>query len=168
MAKGDSRLIINCPKQCQFHPDTIGMGAAQAIAAVRANGAGRSILQGRIEEILGHRVNSSSVSRHLNHYREPLADVDDVIDPKRKLADLEILDLVIQRGAANSASWRPSIKDTLDAMKLKTQMTGNSAFDDLIALFDAADEEDGEPIEAPEAVADEEEREILEDILIDD
>ena len=135
------KLVIACPTSCSFNPDKIGAGAAAALLAIRENGAGSRIFARRSEEILGHPVVLSTVSRHLLHYKEQAGN-EPVIDPKKRIGDLDILDLVIQRGAANSANWKPSIKDTLEAMKLKTQMTGNSVFDDLMKLFDteAADE----------------------------
>ena len=131
-----AKLIAACPDQCSFHSDKIGPGAAAALLAIRENGAGYMVFMRRAAEILGHPVPSSSVQRHLKHYKEVEDKPGGLIDPSKKLADLEILDLVIQRGAANSQNWKPTIKDTIEAMKLKMQMTGNSAFDDLIALFD--------------------------------
>ena len=133
------KLVIGCPRACSFHPDTIGPGAAAALLAIRENGAGQNIFARRAKEILGHPVPLSSVSRHLRHYKEAEDPNAGPPDPSKKLADLEILDLVIQRGAANSGNWKPTIKDTIEAMKLKLQMTGNSAFDDLIALFDGTE-----------------------------
>lgn len=134
-----NKLIIGCPQACSFHPDTIGPGAAAALLAIRENGAGQNVFARRAKEILGHPVPLSNVARHLRHYKEATSpDAPAPLDGK-KPSDLEILDAVILRGFQHSHTWKPTIKDTIEAMKLKLQMTGNSAFDDLIALFDGAE-----------------------------
>lgn len=150
------KLVIACPALCSFHPDKIGPGAAAALLALKENGAGRNVFRARAAEILGHPVPQGNVQRHLGHYRDAMP-AGPPPDVSKKLADLEILDLVIQRGAANSQNWKPTIKDTIEAMKLKLQMTGNSAFDDLIALFDGADADEVLD-EAEDAVLSPEER----------
>lgn len=146
-----TKLIIVCPDQCSLRPEKIGPGPTAVLLALRENGAGAPSFARRAVEILGRPVPITNVQRHLKHYKVPEDNPGSFVMPGKKLADLEILDLVIQRGAANSNSWKPSIKDTIEAMKLKMQMTGNSAFDDLIALLDGADPLD-EPDEAVEAV----------------
>jgi len=153
---GKPTLVIGCPPGCSFHPDRIGHGLAEALMLVRANGAGIGVFKKRAEELLKRPVPASNVQRHMAHYRE-METIEKEVTQGRKLADLEILDLVIQRGAANSTTWKPTIKDTIEAMKLKMQMTGNSAFDDLIALFDGVEADEAMP-EAPEAILAEDER----------
>ena len=76
----------------------------------------------------------------------------------KKPTDVEILDSIITQGFRNSKNWKPTIRDTLEAMKLKTSMTGNSAFDDLITLFDVDDDEDEVAPESVDALLSEEER----------
>lgn len=132
-------VVIVCPEQCSFHPDKIGPGISEALRLVRQNGAGQNVFKRRAEELLGHTVPGTNVQRHLLHYKVKEDPDAPAIDPSKKMGDLDILDLVIQRGAINSANWKPTIKDTIEAMKLKMQMTGNSAFDDLKALFDGID-----------------------------
>lgn len=122
-----------------MHPDKIGEGLSSILLLMRENGAGSPTMARRAAEFLKHPVPSTNMQRHVKHYKEPEDRPGGIIDPSKKLMDLEILDLVIQRGAQNSANWKPTIKDTIEAMKLKMQMTGNSAFDDLISLFDGAD-----------------------------
>lgn len=148
-------LIINCPRSCGLHPDRIGEGNAIALLALRQKGSGAVIMTREATRLLGRRVHQTSVQRHLHHYREKEDPNATTLDLSKKAGDLEILDLVIQRGAANSMNWKPGIKDVIEAMKLKMQMTGNSAFDDLIALFDGAElpEDLDEAPESPEAVA---------------
>lgn len=145
------KLVIACPANCSFHPDKIGAGLAETLMLIRANGAGSPTFSRRAAELLRHPVAQSSVERHLKHYREPSDADEPKLDPKNRLGDLEILDLVIQRGAANSQNWKPSIKDTIEAMKLKMQLTGNSVFDDFMKLFDS-DEVDEVLAEADEAI----------------
>lgn len=148
-------LLINCPDRCSFHPDKIGKGPAHALMMIRANGAGGRVMCKRAEELLGHPINASTMQRHIGHYRYPEETPAEEL-PVEKLGDLDILDRIIQQGARNSHNWKPSIKDTIEAMKLKMQITGNSAFDDMLRameeglqLAEGVSEED---LEAPEAI----------------
>ena len=160
-------LAINCPESCTFSPVKIGQKNANALKEARRNGAGQLVFKRRAEELLGHPVHASTASRHLRaHYRELAPDQpQQPEDTGVKPSDLAILDSIISAGYRNSRNWKPSIKDTLDAMKLKVQMTGQSAFEDMIAAMDAAldladgvDDEDEEAIEAPEALLSPDER----------
>jgi len=155
------KLGINCPTNCTFHPNKIGWQAAEALAAARARGAGSNVWKRAAEEVVGRSISDGVVSRHLygkvQHYLKPAEPVDETVEPVKKPSDVEILDSIIGAGFRNSKNWKPTIRDTLEAMKLKTSMTGNSAFDDLIALFDVNDDDEEAP-EAVEAVLSEEER----------
>lgn len=147
---------ITCTEACTFHPSKIGWPIARELKALRKEGAGKLRFHTRAEALLSIRIPVSNVQRHIaNHYPEPSEDVieDEVF---KKPTDIEILDSIVLSGFRNSKNWKPTIRDTLEAMKLKTAMTGNSAFDDLISLFDVDDEEQ-EP-EAEEVVLSEDER----------
>jgi hypothetical protein len=149
-----SKLAISCPDTCNLHPSKIGSKTANALRVVRENGAGIIVFQRRAEELIGRPLNRASLQRHLKHY-VLLQDQGDAVPTGPKPSDLEILDAIITSGFHNSKAWKPTIRDTLEAMKLKVQMTGNSAFDDLISLFDSAADPDEPELgsdEAPEAV----------------
>ena len=144
------KLVANCPDACSLHPDKIGRAATEALLAVRANGAGRSVLISRATELLGRPVASGTMQRHIDHMRELADDAPDVSGPRP--TDLQILDGIIVAGFRNSRNWKPTIKDTLDAMKLKTAMTGQSAFEDMLNALEAglgmAEDGDEEEVEA--------------------
>ncbi len=155
-----SKLAINCPPECSMHPAKIGMKAANALLAAREQGAGRNVWARRAAEVLGHPVPVGNTQRHLLHYVE-LSDPSAPVEAGPKPTDVEMLDAIILSGYRNSKNWKPTIRDTLEAMKLKVQMTGNSAFDDLISLFDSATDPEEPEVgsdEAPEAVLSPEER----------
>jgi len=119
--------------------------------------AGSPAIFTRIQE-LGFKGGLRSVG---NHVAKHLHEVDEGEPlPGPKVGDLEILDGIITAGYRNSKNWKPTIKDTLDAMKLKVQMTGNSSFDQLLALFDGPEDQygDDEPIVDTEAALSEDER----------
>lgn len=162
MSQTPPKTTVNCPPECSLHPDKIGPGATEALRIIAENGAGRLVFARRAGEVLGHPVPTANAQRHLKHYRELAEEA--ALPPGEKVADLQILDKIIQQGFANSGSWRPTIKDTMEAMKLKAQLTGNSVFEDMINAMDSAlnveFDEDGEPIEPenPEAVAAPDER----------
>lgn len=150
------KLGIACPENCSLSPIKIGWKNANALAATRARGAGQIVFQRRAQELLGHPVPSTNIQRHFKHYVEP-EEPHHEENPGPKKPDVAILDEIIAAGSRNSKNWKPTIRDTLEAMKLKMQMTGNSAFDDLIALFDV-DDDDEEAPEAAEALLSEAER----------
>lgn len=131
-------LVIACPPECSLHPDKIGEDQAQALLSIRASGVGirRFMTQGAT--VLGREIAFATAQRHVKHYREAYKE-DEIAEapPEKKVGDLEILDAIIAAGARNSKNWKPSIKDTLDAMKLKLQITGNSAFEDMLAAMEA-------------------------------
>lgn len=153
------KLVIACPPLCQFHPDKIGEGAAAALLAVRESGYGVTIFSRRATQILGRPIVGSSASRHLNHYREyaPLADPEPGEIPE-KVGDVALLDRIIASGARNSKNWKPTIGDTLKAMEMKLRLTGNSAFEDMLAAMNAgldmADAVEDEPEESLTDVVD--------------
>ena len=157
MTVSPPKYFINCPPECSLHPDKIGQPVANALLAFKESGFGVTRFRREAGALLGRELVASSVSRHLLHYRESDPRTDPVVTPDntKRATDLEILDEIIVAGFRNSKSWKPTIKDTLDAMKLKSQMTGNSAFQDMLdamdSALDLADDMDAAP-EAPEAL----------------
>lgn len=155
------KLVLVCPPGCSLHPDKIGQAVSEALLAIRANGGGRPALIKRGSELLGRPIPNTVMQRHVDHFRE-LAD--DTPQDGPRPGDVAILDSIIAAGYRNSKNWKPTIKDTLDAMKLKVQMTGQSAFEDMLAAMEAADLDLGDaddgslPPEAPEAIFSPDER----------
>ena len=147
------KLVANCPDLCSLHPDKIGSAATEALLAARANGAGADSMAKRAAALLGRPVPRTNMQRHLDHMRELVGD-EPVVDGPRP-TDVQILDQIIVSGFRNSKNWKPSIKDVLDAMKLKTAMTGQSAFEDMLNALEAglgmADDEEEQAPENPEA-----------------
>ena len=155
------KYAVDCPPACTFHPDRIGADVAKQLLGVREKGFGVVLFGKEAERLLGRVVPSSSITRHLRHYRElvgPLAEPTDDDGNTRRASDVEILDAVIQSAWRNRASWRPSLRDMLEAMAKKHSITGGSEASDLMRLFDDAALEDEEPSEAPEAVLSPDER----------
>ena len=156
-------LVVVCPTACSFHPEKIGEVATAALLQMRKNHAGAGTMSRRAQELLGRKINMSTMQRHLAHYKEG-ADPNEEEDTGPRPTDIAILDAIITSGFRHSKNWRPTIKDTLDAMKLKTQMTGQSAFEDMITAMNDAmdlpdtDEDDESVAENPEAVLAEGER----------
>lgn len=131
------------------------MEKAKKLADFRAAGLGIVRFGREASKLMGHKIPNGSISRHLKHYVEAADDLPDSDAPKP--SDIAILDSIIGAGFRNSRNWKPTIRDTLEAMKLKTAMTGNSAFQDLIDLMDTDDDDDIEA-ESEEAMLSEEER----------
>jgi hypothetical protein len=148
-------LVVVCPDACSFHPDKIGDEATAILRAMREEGAGSPKMAKRAEELLGRPVPPTSMGRHVKHYRELAPDEPDPVAAGPRPSDVVILDAIIGAGFKFSARWRPTIKDTLDAIKLKSALTGQSAFEDMLrameAGLDLADGDLDEP-ENPEAL----------------
>lgn len=152
-----TNLAYNCPPGCSLHPQKTGNRIGNIILEMRANGAGRMPIKARLEGLLERKVAESVVARHLTHIRE--------VNPEPQKAprgakanDLDILEAIIQSGFQNSQNWKPGIRDTLDAIKLKASLTGQSAFEDMLKAMDEAMGLPDEEIEDPEAVLAPEER----------
>ena len=137
MPPSPNKLAIVCPDACSFHPDKIGQENANVLRVVRENGAGAPTFKRRAEELLKHPVPQTNVTRHLKHYRLLVPDEPDPAASGPRPSDLAILDSIIGAGFRHSKHWRPTIKDTLDAMKLKIQMTGQSAFEDMLRAMES-------------------------------
>ena len=126
--------VVACEPQCSLHPNLIGQANADAIRAWVEEGDSYRQLAAKATELLGRPVDHVVMYRHgSKHFRELASEP----SSGGKVGDLEILDSIISAGFKNSKNWKPSIKDTLDAMKLKLQITGNSAFDDMLAAMES-------------------------------
>lgn len=152
-----SRFAYNCPPGCSLRPEKTGNRIGNIILEMRSNGAGRMPIKARLEGLLERRIGQTTVQTHLTHIVE--------VNPEPELApdapkagDLEILEAIIQSGFRNSRNWKPGIRDTLDAIKLKASLTGQSAFEDMLKAMDEAIGLPDEEIEAEEAILAEEER----------
>ena len=148
------KLAYNCPPLCSLRVEVIGAHNGAVLKGMRENGAGADVMTRRAMELMPNRgvIHKSAMLRHIKHYVEVVDDsqVPDADGPRP--SDLAILDGIIIQGFRNSRNWKPTIRDTLDAMKLKVQMTGQSAFEDMLAAMDAAFELPEDEDEAPEAV----------------
>lgn len=149
------KLILRCPDNCSLRPAAIGNGVTAVLTDMREKGSGSRTMRARAAELLGRPVPGSNMDRHLEHYREAVPE-DEQTEAGPRPTDVSILDAIIESGHRNSKNWRPTIKDVLDAMKLKVQMTGQSAFEDMLTAMDAAldladeEEDDEEEEQAPE------------------
>jgi hypothetical protein len=136
--KPGTKVVIGCPTVCSLSPHRIGETAAEQLRLVRQAGYGAVVFERRTKEILGWAPSRNAISRHLRHYREELDETQK--GPAERVADLEFLQGVIDQAYKNRGSWRPTLRDALEAMKLKHTMTGGSEMADLLAIFEKAAE----------------------------
>ena len=158
-------LVVACPNACSLNREKIGAEATAVLLSMRQNGAGAPTMVKRAEALLGRKVVMGTMQRHLKHYREARPEAADPNEVGPRPNDVAILDEIIVAGWRHSKSWRPTMRDMLDAMKLKVQMTGQSAFEDMLTAmneaFDLPDEDEEptpEATENPEALGAAEER----------
>lgn len=155
-----AKYYIDCEAQCSLHPDRIGSERADALELIYQTTQHNTMEFARQASVLlGRTVSRSAANRHRDHYKE-LADENEAISDGSAVKDLVFLDAVIRKSFQNQKNWKPTLKDALDAMKLRVQITGGSSTDELMALFDGADDLDDEglPIESQDAVLSEDER----------
>jgi hypothetical protein len=138
MATPRPNLVYGCPVECSYTVEKIGPEKVELLRVLAETGVGAVIYAREGAKILDGKFPETNAGRHIKHYKDPPDPADAASDSGPKVSDLAILDEIIAAGARNSKNWKPSIKDTLDAMKLKAQMTGNSAFEDMLALVDSA------------------------------
>jgi hypothetical protein len=153
------KLVIACPESCSLYPDKIGADKAELLRKIREGGAGQPTFIREAKLILGYEIAGGTCQRHFKHYKdaETTSPADLPVEAGGDVGNLEILKRIIQRGYANSHNWKPTIKDTLDAMRLMVQITGNTGDDELLSLFDVPDDA-ADAVEDPAAVLSEAER----------
>lgn len=163
------KYVQRCPRECSLNPETMTSGQTDALLLLRETGAGMVVWRRNAADILGRDVSPASASRHLRHYKEADDTPRNSTSKEARPSDVEILDELIVAGWHNSQNWKPSIRDTLEAMKLKSAMTGNSAFQNMLDAMEAGmrlaegSDEDGPMPENPHALGTEDERGETED-----
>ena len=156
-----AKLKAFCPVSCSLNENRIGAEAAEQLADLRAKGYGRARFGRVANNITGKMLGTETIQNHFKHYHEAAPpEESDGAQNDEKVGDLAILESIIAAGYRNSKNWRPSIKDTMEAMKLKMQLTGNSAFEDMLeAMALAGDFEEEEVMpENPDALGSDSER----------
>jgi hypothetical protein len=158
-------LTAACPPNCSLNENAIGKGPSRLLIELRENGAGGRVITRRMSEVMKRPLVQTTVERHLKHLREAVEEPEGEEPVVRTVSDIEILDSIIVSGFRHSKNWKPTIRDTLEAMKLKSQMTGNSAFENMLTAMEAGLREsegsdpEGPLPENPDALGDETERE---------
>ena len=150
-----TKLIAVCEPLCSLSESLVGPAISAVIIEMRERGVGSTLIHRRVTE-LGYTGSEKAVWRHLRHLKPAADDPAAGLAPGQKVSDLEILDTIVAAGFRNAKTWKPTIKDTMDAMRLKMQMTGNSAFQDMLDAMERGLQMAEAP-EAPEAVAGEDE-----------
>lgn len=136
--------IAYCAPQCQLRSEVIGEEASDAIAAAyEGPGGNLRIYNEKINAILGRDVDYFAARRHAqNHMRElePENGPGSVsAGPQVAMSDKAMLDMIIVAAQQNSRRWRPTIRDALDALKLKQSMGGDdSQYDPMLDAIELA------------------------------
>jgi hypothetical protein len=133
----------NCGRRCNFSPAKIGQDKADAMAAAyEGPGSNLAEFTRKVTDILGYEPASTTLRRHAKEdYREvvaaPEAGAQDATAPPAKVNTMDVLDTIIAAGFKNSRHWKPTIKDTMDAMAMKQRLGGDDPFKDMFAMLDA-------------------------------
>jgi hypothetical protein len=142
--------IANCTKGCSLNPDNLpgGMGA-MVHSWFEAGNNNMQIV--RKSDSIGHHLSNGAIGRHRSKHLvkwDAEADVTQGHGEKQK-SDLEILDLIIGRGAetVDLATSRVTTEQLIRAIELKQKLTQGSMFQD----FFGAIEEESDRIAAAEA-----------------
>lgn len=151
------KQTVQCPANCSLRPEAIGPGLTAVLLQMRENGAGEPSMTRRMSELIGRPFPKTNMTRHLKHYRdlnsEEIESAED--EDSEKVSDLAVIERIIAAGVRNQKTWRPTLRDTMDAVKLKMQLTGNSIYEDFLSGMDEAVLEDAlNAEENPEATED--------------
>lgn len=156
------QLSPKCGSRCSLNPANMpGTTGSLLHSWFEAGDNNPTII--RKAEALGKKLTNGSVGRHrANHlvWWDPANDPLVTGEEKPRKGDLEILDLIIARGAdqVDLSTMRISAEQLLRAIELKQKLTQGSVYQDFFdAIGVAGDELAGQP-EAPAAAASVEEQ----------
>lgn len=126
----------SCTNQrCSLHVEKIGDKKSQAIADAY-EGVRDAAFLAAVDRIVGEHIPTSNVRRHAEKHLHLVVEAQEPTG--EKVGDIEILDTIIKKGFQHSASWRPTIKDTMDAMAMKLKLGGENPFQDMLDMMDSA------------------------------
>lgn len=129
----------NCPDNCSLRPGT-KFGDIASAMLVEGIPYTKVIAAGVAK---GHSFGPSVLTRHRRHIV-----TEDQEDPSEKRTNIEILEMIIQKGFVNSKNWRPTINDTMKAMDMWFRLTQGNPFEELLAsMADAVVEPENDPAE---------------------
>lgn len=155
--------LADCHTKCSLNERNLPGGMAELVHAWYEDGSNNETIVAR-SDAYGHHLSEGAVANHRRKHIVPedhLTDVRDLVAGKptgEPLTDLQVLELIISKGAAglDLGSVKISPDMTVRAIELKYKLTQGSVFEGFLAAMGEAMEEATD--EAPAAVASEDER----------
>ena len=120
-----SLTISDCHPNCSFYPDKLGTQADAVHRIFEAGGTQRHIAE--VLAGIGITTTQASVGRHRQHLT--VTDPDDIDEPgtpTKTIPTMDFVDAVISSSFRARKNWRPSIRDGLDALKLRIELNGGA------------------------------------------
>lgn len=159
------RVSSSCTRACTLNEYNLPPGSYPEIHAMYEAGMAEEPMSAKIEEAWNHHLSYGAIKRHrLKHLERATAGVAPspnarTVRTTKKVTDLDLLDLMIQKGAdvLESPNVKISPEQLLRAMELRLKLTQGSVFQD---FFDAIGAVSGEMAAEvnPEATASAEEQ----------
>jgi hypothetical protein len=159
------RVSTGCSKACTLNEFNLPPGSFPEIHAMYEAGLPQEAIQAKVKETWQHHLSFGAIQRHRSKHLEkvtsgfaPSPNAPTVGATGKKVSDLDLLDLMITKGAdvLNAPNVKISPEQLLRAMELRLKLTQGSVFQD---FFDAIGAVSGEVAETnAEAVASEEEQ----------
>lgn len=149
------KVVFDCPRQCAFSVEVAGSERqALALEWTRKGWSQPAIRREAAKH--GWMISNGSISRHMarhvKRYIDPQLDpaTAPLINPEKRLSDLEIIERIIQKGAHRLLDQEVRVTPDMlmKALDLKMKLTQGSVFDPLFEALAQAMTEDGDGQEA--------------------
>jgi hypothetical protein len=133
-------LTRSCPLRCSFSSAAAGKFTEAQIEQIHSlfeAGASYASIQKTIMGMEG--ITYCDVKSLMVHHQRHLSPAESAEAPR--ISSMAVLDQIIAKGFANSASWRPSLADVSRAIDLKAKLSGNAtqdAMDELLNTLESA------------------------------
>ena len=157
------RVSDRCTKACTLNEFNLPSGSFPEIHAMYEAGLNARAISHKVEEVWNHHLSYGAIDRHKGKHLDKttagFAGVPGRSVPRKKVSDLELLDLMISKGAdvLDAPNVKISPEQLLRAMELRLKLTQGSVFQD---FFDAIGVVSGEVAETnPDAGSSAEEQE---------
>jgi hypothetical protein len=126
-------VIAGCSRKCSLNIGNVPSGRAELVIKWFEDGDSIAVVRRKLLE-MGTVISMGSIGRHRKDHLHPVS-AESVSDGPKK-SELDILDIIIQRGAqqVDLSSTKISAEQLLRAIELKQKMTEGSVFQD---MFDA-------------------------------
>jgi hypothetical protein len=145
-----ARYVVNgdCTAKCTLNPGNLGPEKARMMLGWYED----ALNDLKIEDLAraaGIETSHGSIGRHRKRHLDDL-DATDVDVSLGEKDDVEILDVILKKGATQIPQWKITPSEWFKALEMKYRLTGGDTADAMYAAMAAAGAETGEDAEEAE------------------